>query len=61
MLYEITYLFPNTNGANVDVWEWMKDSIPHFVIDVTYPCWGLKLNDVVKSDQWKEAHIWHNL
>ena len=36
---EITYPFPNFNGAAVDVWEWISDFIPHLIIDViTYPC-----------------------
>ena len=37
---EITYPFPNFNGFSVEVWEWIKNFIPHFIIDViTYPCW----------------------
>ena len=37
---EITYPFPNFNGAVVDVWGWISNFIPHFMIDViTYPCW----------------------
>ena len=27
---EITYSFPNFNGATVEVWEWISDFIPHF-------------------------------
>ena len=26
---EITYLFPNFNGATVEVWEWINNLIPH--------------------------------
>ena len=26
---EITYPFPNFNGATVDVWEWISNFIPH--------------------------------
>ena len=35
---EITYPFSNFNGAIVDVFEWISNFIPHFIIDViTYP------------------------
>ena len=48
---EITYLFPNFNGATVEVWEWISNFIPHFTMDVvTYPYWDLKLNHVSKGD-----------
>ena len=26
---EITYPFPNFNGATVEVWEWLSNFIPH--------------------------------
>ena len=36
---EITYPFPNFNGATVEVWEWISDFIPHFNGRVImYPC-----------------------
>ena len=36
---EITYPFPNFNGATVEVWKWISNFIPCFIIDViTYPC-----------------------
>ena len=42
--YEITYPFPNFNGYTVEVWEWISNFIPHFIMDVIiYPCWDLKL------------------
>ena len=34
---EITYPFSNFNGCTVEVWEWMSNSIPHFLMDVTHP------------------------
>ena len=35
---EITYQFPNFNGAAVEIWEWTRNFIPHFIMDViTYP------------------------
>ena len=36
---EIAYPFPIFNGATGEVWEWICNFIPHFIIDViTYPC-----------------------
>ena len=38
--YEITYPFLNFNGANVEVKEWISNSISHFTgCVITYPCW----------------------
>ena len=35
---EITYPFPNFNDCAVEVWEWISNFVPHFLIDViTYP------------------------
>ena len=31
---EITYSFPNFNDATVEVWEWIINFIPHFIMDV---------------------------
>ena len=31
---EITYPFPNFNCSTVEVWEWISNFIPHFIIDV---------------------------
>ena len=37
---EITYPFPNFDDATVEVWQWINDFVPHFMMDViTYPCW----------------------
>ena len=37
---EITYLFLNLNISTVEVWEYISDFIPHFIMDVvTYPWW----------------------
>ena len=47
---EITYPFPNFNVATVEVWEWINNFIPHFIMDViTHPC-----NHVSKRCHW-----WH--
>ena len=45
---EITYPFPNFNGCTVEVWEWISNFIPHYIMDViTYLC--LKLIPVSKK------------
>ena len=31
---EITNQFPNFNGVNVEVWEWMNNFILHFAMHV---------------------------
>ena len=31
---EITYPFPNISGWTVEVWEWISNLIPHFIMDV---------------------------
>ena len=39
---EITYPFPDFNGATVDVWEWISNFIPYFIMGVIiYQCWDL--------------------
>ena len=37
VLGEITYPFLNSNGCTDEVWEWISNFIPHFVIDVIRP------------------------
>ena len=32
--YEIIYLFPNFNGATVDLWEWINNFMLYFITDV---------------------------
>ena len=37
---EITHSLPNFNGCTVEVWEWISNFIPNFIMDViTHPCW----------------------
>ena len=31
---EITCPFPDVNGATVEVWEWISNFIPHFIMDI---------------------------
>ena len=39
---EIIYPFPYFNGATVEVWGWISNFIPDFVMDViAYPYWDL--------------------
>ena len=36
---EITYSFPNFNGCTIEIWELIRNVIPHYIMDViTYPC-----------------------
>ena len=36
---EITYIFPNFNGATVEVWEWISNMIQHIMMDaITNQC-----------------------
>ena len=46
---EITYPFPNFNGCTVEVWEWINNFIPHFImVTINFPCMlGLKFNHAV--------------
>ena len=40
---EIIFPFPNFNGSAVEVWEWIKYFIPHFIGHViTYLCCNLR-------------------
>ena len=37
---EFTYPFQNLNSATVEVWEWISNFIPHFIMDIiTYSYW----------------------
>ena len=37
---EFNYPFTNFNGRTVDVWEWISNFIPHFIMGViACPCW----------------------
>ena len=41
---EISYQFPKFNGYKVEIWEWIGNFIPLFVLDaITYP-WQEKIN-----------------
>ena len=37
---EITHPFPNFDGCTVEVWGWIRNFTPHFIVEViTYPNW----------------------
>ena len=37
---EITYPNSDFNGCAVEVWEWIRNFIPHYIMDViAHPCW----------------------
>ena len=40
---EITYPFPNFNGATVEVWVWISNFIPHIIMDVITTHAGIKV------------------
>ena len=50
---EITYPFPNFKGGTVEVWDWIRNFIPHFIghviayhtlitVGVVAPCYALR-------------------
>ena len=48
---EITFHFPNFNGATIEVWEWISNFIPPFTgYVITYFCWEYELICVDKRD-----------
>ena len=51
---KFTYPFPNFNGATVEVWEYISNFIPHYMMDIaTYPCWEIiKLNHDSERGHW---------
>ena len=56
---EITYPFPNfAHVATVEVWEWISNSTPHFIIDIiTYPSWDLSQPMLVKGARIVKGHF----
>ena len=49
---EITYPFPNFNGATVEVWGCISNFTPHVIMDViTESIMGLKLNNINKPQE----------
>ena len=59
---KITYPLPNFNGCNVEVWQWISNFIPHYImVVITYPCWVSEWLNLTafwgKADS--EVHIVH--
>ena len=48
--YKIIYLFPNTNGRNIDIWEWITNSIPQLTQHVITCHPGIAKSLLVKED-----------
>ena len=47
---EFTYPFLNFNDATVEVWEWISNFIPYFLIDaIINPCWDLSYSMSAKG------------
>ena len=54
---EIYYPFQNFNDATGDVWEWTRNFIPHFIMNmITYPRWGM-MNNVPEMRAAVTIHI----
>ena len=50
MWNEFNYPFPNFDGCTTEVWEWIRNRIPHFIGHVIiHAMLGLKLNHISKS------------
>ena len=41
---KITYSFPYFNGTTVEVWEWISNFMPRFVLDVITYNAAIKVN-----------------
>ena len=47
---QITYPFPNFNSWAVEVWEWISNVIPHFIMNVIiYSCWNWSWSMSIKG------------
>ena len=56
----ITYPFLNFNGCTAEVYEWISNCIPHFIIHViTYPSWDLNKSLLVKGANGVECIYSH--
>ena len=43
-------IFPNHNSCSIEVWEWISNFIPHFIMSViTYQCWDYSYTMFVKG------------
>ena len=46
---KITYPFPNFNGCTVEIWEWISNIIPQFMMDVIMHA-GIKVNPYYQKE-----------
>ena len=60
VLDEITYAFPNFNSATVEVWEWISNFIPHFIMDVISYLFMLGLKLIHYSKRGPSCHMQPN-
>ena len=59
---EITYLFPNFNGAAVGVWEWIGNFVPHFTgYVIIHPCYDLSQSMLVKGAPGFLDKLYHRM
>ena len=58
---EIISPFPNFNGAAVEVWKWISNSIPHFTGHDYLSLLWLKLIHVHKRGPWGPFLFWGRL
>ena len=50
---EITYPLLNFNGCIGEVWKWLSNFIPYFIMDVIILyIMGVKLIDISKTSPW---------
>ena len=50
---EINYPFPDINGTTVEVYEWVSNFAPHFLMDACNIYTGIKVNPY----KWKRPGI----
>ena len=56
---EITFPFPNFNGSTVEVWEWISNFIPHFIMGgVTLLALGQSYQISADLFKYEDFEIW---
>ena len=60
VLGEITYPFQNFNRSTVEVWKWISNFIPHFILDViTYQVSMLRLRFIHINERGPRLFLIH--
>ena len=55
---EIIYHFPNFNGFNFELWEWITNFVRRFIMDIIiYPCWDESESMSLEGDTEKMSVI----